>query len=115
MDANTEMKEELEGKESQQDDAIVSQSDKPKENIVSHIEKWIDAEDEATFYLVKSHPRGKEAIQHFASKVKQMISDLLDGEKIPELHTATKEEIEASISGFWVSRVEKFSRKRQSA
>lgn len=92
----------------------VINEDKVKADAVYKIfETYINAEAENTAFLVKSHPKGKVALDKLAEKVLVILKEFIVEGKVPEIHTVTKEQLESSFSGFWVARAKKLSIKRE--
>ncbi len=92
---------------------IINEDKEKAEAVYKIFETYVNAEADNTAFLVKSHPKGKVALDKLAEKVLVVLKGFIVEGKIPEIHTVTNEQLEASFSGFWVARAKKQSIKRE--
>lgn len=79
---------------------------KAAEEVMSVMRTWIKAEAENTTFMVKSHPKGRHALEFFSNKIIEMLEKFIVEDEIPQINVNT-DLLEKSFSGFWAKRAKK--------
>lgn len=75
--------------------------------VMEILELWITREAQAAKFLVRSHPRGSEAIYYVKEKTLAMLREFVLNGQLPVVETISPDQIEKAVIGFWDSMAKK--------